>query len=411
MINFWSQFPEKGELISSDSNSEPSIYDINAHIHTPFSFSAFKSVEEAFQMAKNEGIKVMGINDFNTTDGYEEWVEYSMKYGVFPLFNIEFVGLSEEEQSIGIKINDPNNPGRIYISGKGLAYPPKHAEPYNSILENVKSNSNIQVKEMCAALNAHLKQSGIDFQLSFDEIQKNYTRGMVRERHLAQALRIEVFAAKDSSSDRQALFQKIFSNQALKSDIHDDAAIENEIRSKLLKSGGPAFIPENPEQFLDLEQIRQIILNSGGIPTYPLLADSVNGGFTKFEENKGLLLETLMDKGFYSVEFIPNRNTTEVLEEYSAFFVNNGFIVTFGSEHNSPDRFPLILKDKQGYQLSTLLKKINYEGACILAAHQYSKVRYGEGYLDTNGIPVPGRREEYTLLGKGLLNNYINNSA
>jgi len=403
MKKYWDQFPIKKELIASSSNSEVRNYDVNAHVHTPFSFSAFMSVEEAFIMAKNEGVKVLGINDFNTTDGYDEWARFASEYNVFPLFNIEFVGLSEEEQAKGIKINDPNNPGRIYISGKGLSFPAKLAEPYFSQLESVKTNSNLQVKEMCDALNIHLGQSGTDLQLSFDEIKESFTRGMVRERHLAQALRIKVFAAEESTAGRRDLFRKIFGNQDLKSDIAQDAAIENEIRSRLLKAGGPAFVAESPEQFLNLEQIRQIILNSGGIPTYPLLADSVNGGYTEFEESKESLLETLKNKGFYSVEFIPNRNTTESLEEYADFFVENGFFVSFGSEHNSPDRFPLLLRDKNGNELSPKLKKINFEGACILAAHQYLKARYGEGCIDANAKPFYGKREEYITIGRSLI--------
>ena len=406
-MNFWNQFPEKEDLISRNSESEGRHYDVNAHVHTPFSFSAFESIEEAFQMAKNEGVKVLGINDFNTTDGYTEWAKFAEEYGVFPLFNIEFVGLSEEEQLKGIKINDPNNPGRIYISGKGLAYPTMLAEPYYSELENVKINSNRQVKEMCDALNAHLGQAGIGLQLSFYEIKQSLSMGMVRERHLAQALRIKVFAAKDSNSDRLLLFKKIFSDQALNCDIRNNAALENEIRSKLLKAGGAAFVPERPEQFLNLEQIMNIILNSGGIPTYPLLADSVNGGYTEFEERLELLLEALIKKGIYSVEFIPNRNSTEALELYAGFFSKNGFLVSFGSEHNSPDRFPLLLKDRAGNELSSLLKKINFEGACVLAAHQYSKARYGDGYLDDSGVPVPGRRQEYISLGTKILNDFI----
>ena len=36
-------------------------------------------------------------------------------------------------------MNDPNNPGRTYLSGKGLAYPIDLPEPYASQLANVRA--------------------------------------------------------------------------------------------------------------------------------------------------------------------------------------------------------------------------------------------------------------------------------
>ena len=51
------------------------IFDVNAHLHTPYSFSAFKDVKQALDMAREEGVKVVGINDFYSLDGYGEWKE------------------------------------------------------------------------------------------------------------------------------------------------------------------------------------------------------------------------------------------------------------------------------------------------------------------------------------------------
>ena len=44
--------------------------DVNAHLHTPYSFSAFSSIGEALDRASAEGVKVVGINDFYSMDGY-----------------------------------------------------------------------------------------------------------------------------------------------------------------------------------------------------------------------------------------------------------------------------------------------------------------------------------------------------
>ena len=43
------------------------------------------------------------------------------------LFGLEFISVLEEQQRRGIKINDPGNPGRAYICGKGI--PAAHTTP------------------------------------------------------------------------------------------------------------------------------------------------------------------------------------------------------------------------------------------------------------------------------------------
>lgn len=92
-----------------------------------------------------------------------------------------------------------------------------------------------------------------------------------------------VDAKADKIQDRLALYERIFGGQPLKSAPDNEAAVENEIRSKLLKAGGAAFVPEDPKAFLPMETVCQIIKAAGGIPTYPFLADDAKGNFTDFE--------------------------------------------------------------------------------------------------------------------------------
>ncbi|MBR0174025.1 MAG: PHP domain-containing protein [Bacteroidales bacterium] len=339
--------------------------DVNAHLHTPYSFSAFTDVEQALDMAAAEGVKIVGINDFYSTDGYKEWNDGCAKRGLTPLFGIEFISLNAEDQAAGLRVNDPNNPGRTYISGKGLKYPVVlSGEPLRQ-LQAVRAESNAQVERMCAKLNAHLAAVGIDIQLDFAKIAAELTRGSIRERHLAKALRIAIAEV----SDAQEEYEKIFGVPA-KSDVNDIAAIENEIRSRLLKAGGAAFVPEDPKAFLPMETVQHIIEAAGGIPTYPFLADDAKGNFTDFEGDLQKAADTLKKRGFRSVEFITTRNTTAVLEQYAGYLEDEGFIVTFGSEHNTPAMEPIKLRTRDAAELSDKLKAINYRGACAIIEHQ-----------------------------------------
>ena len=344
------------------------IIDVNAHMHTPYSFSAFSSVDQALDMAAAEGVKVVGINDFYSLDGYGEWNRGCSARGLVPMFNIEFISLNSEDQAAGLRVNDPNNPGRTYLSGKGLAYPVILAGKEARQLADVKAESNAQVEAMCAKLNAHLKAVEAGFSLDFEEIVRDLTKGSVRERHLAKALRLAIEERFGAGTE---IYTTIFGGTPLKSDPANAAAVENEIRSKLLKAGGAAFVPEDPKAFLPMETVCDIIKAAGGIPTYPFLADNAKGEFTDFEGDLQKAADTLKKRGINSVEFITTRNTTKVLEEYSDYLQDEGFTVTFGSEHNTPAMEPVKLRTSDHPEgLSEKLRRTNFKGACKVIAHQ-----------------------------------------
>ena len=343
------------------------MFDVNAHLHTPYSFSAFTDVKQALDMAAAEGVKAVGINDFYSTDGYKDWKEGCEERDLIPLFGIEFISLNAEDQAAGLRVNDPNNPGRTYISGKGLKYPVTLSGEPARQLAAVRAESNAQVERMCAKLNTHLATVDVDIRLDFAKIAAELTRGSIRERHLAKALRMAI--AGVSAAQAKEVYEKIFGVPA-KADVNDIAAIENEIRSRLLKAGGAAFVPEDPKAFLPMETVRHIIEAAGGIPTYPFLADDAKGNFTDFEGDLQKAADTLKKRGFRSVEFITTRNTTAVLESYASYLEDEGFIVTFGSEHNTPAMEPIKLRTRDAAGLSEKLRAINYRGACAIIEHQ-----------------------------------------
>jgi len=382
---------------------------VNAHLHTPYSFSAFECLTEALDRAVKENVKVVGINDFYSMDGYEEWRDEAAKRNLCPLFNIEFISLQEDDQKAGIRVNDPNNPGRTYISGKGLKCPPALPEPFATQLAEVRRESNLQVEKMCCKLNEVLKSVSAGFSLDYEQIKRDLTKGSVRERHLAKALRIAVYAHFSNDENLiKTFFEKIFGGKALKSEVANHAAVENEIRGNLLKAGGAAFVPEDPKAFLPLESVRKIILAAGGIPTYPFLADDAKGGFTDFEQDIEKAAAILRERGFFSAEFITTRNSIEILERYAGYLSDNGFVVTFGSEHNTPAMEPIELFARGGAPLTERLKQINCEGACITAAHQHLVAQGLKGYVDADGKADFAHKTDFIQLGEKLIFGKIN---
>jgi hypothetical protein len=256
---------------------------------------------------------------------------------------------------------------------------------------------------MVDRLNGWLSLQSVELRLSMEEIFEKHAVSLVRERHIARALRLKVEALAESDSEYAALLEKIYGGKRSEKSRNDISGVEEELRTRLLKSGGPAFVPEDEKAFLPLVNIIEIIRKSGGIPTYPLLLDGTGGAVTAFESDKDQLLGHLEELGISALEFIPSRNSFGKLKEYSEWFYEKGFTVTFGTEHNTSAMSPLTVSCKGGVPLDESLMNISYKGAACVAAHQYLVAKEG---LDHNRF---GRREMEEL-GTAVMNHYYNKS-
>ncbi len=409
--NLLSGFPSAGQLAAALAGHVfPAYREVNGHIHTPYSFSAFKSLDEVFSMARNENIKALGINDFYVTDGYDEFYNGCIKNGIFPLFNIEFIGLMKEKQENGIRINDPNNPGRIYFCGKGLDYP-FHLDPrLMEELSEVKRKTQEQIKEMIDKLNLIIGRYHPSLKLDFDEVKRKFARELVRERHLAKAIRVLAEENFTKPEDRIEFIGKLYGGKKSICGVNNPAALENEIRSNLLKAGGPAFVEEDESSFLDPVKIIRIIEDAGGIPCYPVLLDDSSDNFTEFEKDPEKLHDALLGLGTNLIELIPGRNNHDILKKFVDFFYEKGFVITFGTEHNTPEQAPLSVRARGNCELHPLLKEISWKGACVIAAHQYRRARGEKGFLSGKKTDIDQRRE-FEETGRNVIEYYLKHSG
>jgi hypothetical protein len=412
MKNFLSGFPSYDQLIKEMNGVKaPAFREANGHIHTPYSFSAFYNMDSIFQMAVAENIALLGINDFYVTDGYEAFHKGCIQNKVFPLFNIEFIGLLKEEQKNGIRINDPNNPGRIYFSGKGLDFPFHTGFMLRKQLKSVIRESQVQIKEMIAKVNRIMAVENPSLSLSYESIRKEFAHDLVRERHIAKALRV-LATRKFSTPEEQILFlEKLYGGKKSKADMSDSAALENEIRSNLLKSGGAAFVEENENSFLELKKIIRIIIKAGGIPCYPVLLDDPSGRFTEFEADPERLYNSLKALGVECIELIPGRNDINILRNFVEFFNEKGFIITFGTEHNTPEMIPLTVSARHSAPLDPALKAFAWEGACIIAAHQYLRADGRQGYVLPDGSHSAEQKKELIQLGQLVVEYFLKKAS
>jgi hypothetical protein len=380
---------------------------INNHIHTPYSFSSFSDMDEIFSLAEKEQINVLGINDFYVADGYEVFKEKAFHSGIFPVFNMEYIGLLNDEQSAGIRVNDPNNPGRTYLTGKAFKVPFKLDNNYEKMLDGVVKESQEQVREMVDKTNARFKSVELSITLSFNDIKERFAEELVRERHLARAIRIAVFETFPDNNSRMDALKKILNTEVNEQLLSSEALLENLIRSKLLKKGGIAFVEETESSFLPVADLVKLIINAGGIPTYPVLLDDPAGNFTKFEEDWEKLYKRLISLGIYSLELIPGRNDKKILTDFVRFFDDKGFVISFGTEHNTPDMQALTVKCRNGEELGDTLQEVQYRGICVLAAHQYLMAFGEKGYVGEDVMNRISEKREFEEFGNLVLQEFF----
>ncbi len=377
---------------------------VNTHIHTPHSFSAFESTEQAVDLARKEGLRALGISDFNTVEGYDEFAQACARNDIHPLFGIEFIALSLKDKAEGRRWNDPRNPGAMYFCGKALSHPVSFSEESSRTLSRLWDGTQEHIRGMIEKLNGVLAERRFELRFSYEGIRDAYARETVRERHLALALYKSIETTFANTADRLGAYRKLFDDPGLMRLPDDSPAMQNEIRSRLFKAGRPAYVEEDESAFLPFETVRDIILDGGGIPCYPVLADD-STQLNEHESDVAELAETLSEMNIHAVEFIPLRNSFDHLKSYVRHFRQRGFCVTFGTEHNTPKLISMVPKARDEVLFDEELAEAAFEGACILAAHQ-SAVRQGkEGFVSKDGalLRAGTRRDEFIRIGRAAL--------
>jgi hypothetical protein len=238
----------------------------------------------------------------------------------------------------------------------------------------------------------------------------------VQERHVALAFQEEVFARVPAALLRQGfgglagrpeVLKRIFGAAAKAAD--DPVAVQNDIRTHLMKAGKAAFVEE---ALITFEQSYRLVLELGGIPCYPTLADGASP-ICGYEDPVEKLIERLHAGRIYSAELIPIRNQPAVLSHYVKTMRAAGFVMTGGTEHNTLDLLgiePTCLKKQP---MPDDVKEIFWEGACVAAAHQFLTLHGQCGYVDGSGAlnPAYATQEEriasLARLGAAVMERYF----
>jgi hypothetical protein len=365
---------------------------VNTHVHLPPNFSAFATVEDAVETAAREGVRVIGSSNFHDFGVYDRFAAAGRRHGVATLFGLEFISVLEEQQRAGVMINDPDNPGRAYLCGKGIPAPTSPNEASRARIAAARAMNEGRAKRMTEALRGVFADAGLVTDIddrtilaavaARNDVPEAWV--LLQERHVAQAFQELLFERVDAPH-RPAFLERLYGRPA--SAGPDDAvAVQGELRSRLLKAGGAAFVPETPIPFADG---LALVLGLEAMPCYPTVADGADP-LCGYETPASALVERVQRHGIHAAELIPVRNALAVMDEYVAAFRAAGLLVLAGTEHNTQQRIPLAPACRGGVPPSPAVRDIVWEGTCIVAAHQHLRQSGEPGYVDGDGRLRPG---------------------
>lgn len=387
---------------------------VNAHIHLPPNFSAFDTVAQAIGLAEAQQVSVLGASNYYDYTVYRDFAHQAAQHGIFPLFGIEIIALIDDLVRAGVKLNDPGNPGKMYLCGKGISRFDPMTPEAAELLGVIRSKDSERMVRMTERLAEICAAAGLETGLDADAVKAGIVARhgsplatvYLQERHVAQAFQEALFA-QVSAEERGAVLAQIFGASS-KAGADDAAAVQNEIRSHLMKAGKSAYVAET---FVGFELAYRLILALGGIPCYPTLADGT-APLCPYEAPVETLIANTRARNIHCAEFIPVRNSPEALTHYVRAMRAAGLVITAGTEHNTRDMLPIAPTCVQGQPIPEEIQEIFWEGACVVAAHQYLISQGEAGFVDAQGVPNTAYASEqariaaFRSLGAAVIQRY-----
>ena len=392
---------------------------MNAHIHLPPNFSAFESVQQAVDLAAAEQIGVLGVSNYYDYEVYGDFVQRARAKGIFPLFGLEIMCMQSDLRDAGVKVNDPGNPGKTYLCGKGITRFDEMTDEAARLIDFIRSHDSRRMTAMTDRLRDTFRDRGLSTEVDEPSVKQMIVRrhgsplGTVylQERHISQAFQEALFESVPPD-ERRTRLATILGAETKAQHPDDHVTVQNDIRSHLMKSGKPAFVDE---AYLSFAEAHRLVLELGGIPSYPTLADGVSP-LCPFEADPGELISRLRERNVHAVEWIPPRNTIEVLSQYVTTMREAGLVVTAGTEHNTLDAMRLDPPCKNG-EVPADIRAIFWEGACVVAAHQFLTLHGECGFVDGAGNPhaefktADERIRGFARIGAAVIQRYYETLA
>lgn len=359
-----------------DIELPPSKGIVNQHAHTFYSYNAYGySPSKYAWLAKKEGLELAGIIDFDVLDGIDEFLDAAKKVGLKGCGGMEtrvFVPEFADEE-----INSPGEPGVAYHLGLGFTSS-KVPESRQSFYTSLKTSAQERNKGLIERVNAFLAPVELDVE---KDVLPLTPAGNATERHICLAYARKAAELFTDSSELAAFWTGKLGTDASVLGLPEGRDIQNTIRAKTMKRGGPGYVQPGSGSFPNLREFNDLILACGAIPSIAWL-----NGCTQAESHMEDLLAVHMDAGCAMLNIIPDRNFTagkkdEKLANLYAvaeLAKRHHLPLIAGTEMNSPGN--LFVDDFDSDELQPLLPEF-MEGGHILYAHSVLQRACDKGYL------------------------------
>jgi hypothetical protein len=279
---------------------EPETDLVNMHCHTFHSFNAYgHSPTSLAWLGKQQGLRAMGIVDFDVLDGVDEFLDACELVGLRGSAGIEtrlFV-----PECAAYEINSPGEPGVCYHMGIGLTSGcvPTSAAGLLGDLRHLAAQRN---RAVVARVNAYLAEGhpvAIDYER---DVVPLTPAGNPTERHIVIAY---IRAAERLVANPVAFWAGRLGSrpEEMAPIMADSRKFQNLIRAKLMKQGGVGYVRPESGMFPSLEAFHTLIAACGALPCAAWL-----DGTSAAEQTIERWLGFLVGKGVVALNIIPDRN-------------------------------------------------------------------------------------------------------
>jgi hypothetical protein len=348
----------------------PVSLNVNMHLHSFFSFNAedYSPSRLAWE-AKKAGLYAAGLCDFDVLDGLEEFLEAGRMLGLRATVNLETRAFFKEYAEVDI--SSPGEPGVTYIMGAGFARLPAEGSAAAGGLAGYRDRAGQRNVELVNRLNPHLGKVAIDYET---DVLPLSPAGTPTERHIIRAY---VNKARHALADADAVVSFWSETLGLEFEetvvlLVDPPALEDKVRSKLVKRGGVGYAQPSESSFPPVDAFVDWVASCGAIPMVTWL-DGTSGG----EQDGRAMLECMQAKGAAAINIIPDRNWNiadpaerqvkqQNLGDIVAAAEDMGLPVNVGTEMNK--RGLPFVDDLDGEVLSRY-REVFLRGARIMVGH------------------------------------------
>lgn len=274
---------------------------VNLHVHSFYSYNALGySPTRIVWRARREGLKAVGLVDFDVFDGVDEFHRAGELLGIPTVAGMETRATIPEFATR--EISSPGEPGITYHMVMGVGRSDVDAPEARAFAEMLRKSARRRNETVVDRVNAHLDPVALDYKADVLPLSPS---GTPTERHLCSAYQRKAETVLPEAAKRVAFWADRLSVPAetVAGILDNDRELQALIRSKTMKRGGVGYQVPTPETFPLMADMNRFALSIGALPMITWL-DGTSDGERAVDE----LMALHMAAGAAALNIVPDRN-------------------------------------------------------------------------------------------------------